>query len=165
MTVRDPQPIEARRTRPAIARTIPFAAQFPASGVSVPNLAKPARAIGRWFRRYGAIVLFLVIWQLASQFELVDPSVIPPVTAVVAAIVDGFVGGKLLGNMLVSLSRSGIAFGIAVAAAVPLGLFMGSFRRFEESVELAACNSSVRPRPWRSIRSLFCCSASARCPR
>src|SRR5215469_3586882 len=88
-----------------------------------------------WFRRDGAIVLFLTIWELAARFELVDPSVIPPVSAVLAALVDGFAGGKLLGDMLVSLRRSGIAFGIAVALAIPLGLFMGSFRRFEETVD------------------------------
>ncbi len=71
--------------------------------------------------------------RLASQaFELVDPSVIPPFTAVIAAIIDGFASGKLLDNTLVSLGRAGIAFGIAVGAAIPLGLFMGSFRRFEE---------------------------------
>ena len=72
------------------------------------------------------------IWPFASRFELVDPSLIPPFTAVVAAIVDGFVDGRLLDNMLVSLGRASIGFGIAVGAAIPLGLFMGSFRRFEE---------------------------------
>ena len=88
--------------------------------------------IGKWLRRYGAVLLFLLGWQLASQFELVDPSVIPTFTKVVAAMASGFIDGVLLSNMLVSLGRSGIAFGITVAVAIPLGLFMGSFRRFEE---------------------------------
>jgi sulfonate transport system permease protein len=93
------------------------------------------RKIGKFFWRYGAIFLFVLTWQLASQLSLVDPSVIPPFTAVVAALAHGFSDGALLDNMLVSLRRSGIAFGIAVALAIPLGLFMGSFRRFEDVVD------------------------------
>jgi sulfonate transport system permease protein len=77
----------------------------------------------------------VLVWQLMSQFSLVDPSVIPPFTAVVAAMERGFVDGALLSNMAVSLRRSGIAFGIAVSLAIPLGLFMGSFRRFEDVVD------------------------------
>lgn len=92
-------------------------------------------AAGNWLRRYGAVVAFFLGWQLASQFELVDSSVIPSFTAVIAAIADGIVGGKLLDNMLVSLARAGVAFGIAVGAAIPLGLFMGSFQRFEDAVD------------------------------
>lgn len=124
----------ATATAWAIAIDAPMSLIFRRSGPQQAGIGVP-RTVFRWVRRYGAIVLFLTIWQLASQFELVDPSVIPPVTAVLSAIVDGFAGGKLLGNMLVSLQRSGIAFGIAVAIAIPLGLFMGSFRRFEETVD------------------------------
>jgi sulfonate transport system permease protein len=92
----------------------------------------PTKVTGKWLRRYGAILLFLLIWQLAAQLEFVDPAVIPPVSTVVAAMARGLGDGVLLSNMLVSLGRSGTAFGIAIGTAVPLGLFMGSFKRFEE---------------------------------
>lgn len=95
------------------------------------SLALPARAAGRFCWRHGAILLFFLTWQLLSQFEIVDPSVIPPVTKVVAAMVHGFTHGGLLSNMLVSLRRSGMAFGLSVSLAIPIGLFMGTFRRFE----------------------------------
>jgi sulfonate transport system permease protein len=98
-------------------------------------VAGAAKALGRFLRRYGAILLFLLAWQLLSQFSIVDPSVIPSVTQVAGAIVQGFRDGSLLTNLSVSLWRSGIAFGAAVALAIPLGLFMGSFRRFEEIVD------------------------------
>ncbi|HUC11482.1 MAG TPA: ABC transporter permease [Stellaceae bacterium] len=90
---------------------------------------------GTFLWRYGAVLLFILAWQFASQFSLVDPAVIPPFTNVIAAMVHGFVDGTLFDNMLVSLRRSGIAFGIAVALAIPLGLMMGSFRRFEDVVD------------------------------
>src|SRR5690606_36021259 len=54
---------------------------------------------------------------------------------VIVALVDGFVDGTLFSHMAVSLWRAGMAFGIAVAVAIPLGLFMGSFQRFEEVVD------------------------------
>jgi len=94
-----------------------------------------ARRIGGLFWSYGAILLFLLAWQLASELNVVDSSVIPPFTRVVGAMVHGFVDGGLLDNMLISLRRSGIAFGIAVALAIPLGLFMGTFRRFESFID------------------------------
>ncbi len=102
------------------------------STVSRAGIVDRARQL---LRGYGAILLFLLIWQLASQFSFVDPSVIPSVTQVAAAIVQGFADGSLLINLLVSLGRSGVAFGGAVALAIPLGLLMGSFRRFEELVD------------------------------
>jgi sulfonate transport system permease protein len=105
------------------------------AGRLVAACAMASRTARRLFWSYGAVFLFLLAWQLLSQFEVVDPSVIPPVTKVVAAMVHGFVDGGLLSNMLVSLRRSGIAFGIAISLAIPLGLFMGSFRRFEGFID------------------------------
>ena len=97
--------------------------------------AVPARAGGRFLWSYGAILTFVLAWQLLSQFGMVDPSVIPPFSKVVVALVHGFVDGGLLDNMLISLRRSGIAFAIAVLLAIPLGLFMGSFRRLETFID------------------------------
>lgn len=129
---------------PAVPPTTSTVNEFPVSGPAEPIGKSPrliaARAViagraSRFLRGYGAIIFFLLAWQLASQSDIVDPSVIPSVTQVAAAIVQGFGDGGLLSNLLVSLSRSGIAFGAAVALAIPLGLFMGSFRRFEEIVD------------------------------
>lgn len=139
MTI-NPHSILARQTphRPAVARAVSFHAPPPsapdrASRRSVQiGVNAPGFVVVKWSRRYGAVAAFLLAWQFASQFGLVDASVIPPFTTVVAAMFDGFADGKLLDNMLVSLGRSGLAFELAVGLAVPLGLLMGSFRRFEE---------------------------------
>jgi sulfonate transport system permease protein len=138
MTTADLQPVAERRmpSDSAGARTIEVdAPPLPASDRAAEIVAIVAGTVAKWSRRCGAVVLFFLVWQLASRFEIVDPSVIPPFTTVGAAMIDGFVDGKLLDNMLVSLGRSGLAFGFAAVLAVPLGLFMGSFRRFEEVVD------------------------------
>jgi ABC-type nitrate/sulfonate/bicarbonate transport system permease component len=129
----------AAQTRP-ISRAIALGRERPPSRpLAFPSLVSVRGAatakIGEFFWRYGAIALFVLCWQFASQFSLVDPSVIPPFTTVMTALVHGFVDGALFNNMLVSLRRSGIAFGIAVGLAIPLGLLMGSFRRFEDVVD------------------------------
>lgn len=100
--------------------------------------AMPAAAAGftgRFLWSYGATLAFLLLWQLTSQFKIVDPSVVPPFTKVVAALVQGFVSGRLLPDLTISMARAGAAFGIAVVVAIPLGLFMGSFRRFEDFID------------------------------
>jgi sulfonate transport system permease protein len=126
-------------TRP-ISRAIVLGGELPSSKRLAFRSLVSARGtatakIGRFFWRYGAILLLVLTWQFVSEFSLVDPSVIPPFTTVVAAMVHGFIDGSLFDNMLVSLRRSGFAFGIAVALAIPLGLFMGSFSRFEDAVD------------------------------
>jgi sulfonate transport system permease protein len=93
------------------------------------------RPLGAFFWKYGAILLFLLVWQLLSEFDVIDSSVIPPLTKMVVAMIQGFIDGSLLSNMMISLQRSVIAFGVAVVVAIPLGLFMGTFRRFESFVD------------------------------
>lgn len=93
------------------------------------------RPLGTFLWKYGAILVFLLAWQLLSQFDVIDSSVIPPLAKVVVAMIQGFIDGGLLSNMLISLQRSVIAFGIAVVVAIPLGLFMGAVRRFESFVD------------------------------
>ncbi|HWB49492.1 MAG TPA: ABC transporter permease [Stellaceae bacterium] len=142
MTTFEPPPFTDGTARPraTAANAVAFDLSPPAAaGIARPRVAeigtRVTAATGKWLQRYGAVAAFFLAWQLASRFDLVDSSVIPPFTTVIAAIVDGFASGKLVDNMLVSLGRAGVAFGIAVATAIPLGLFMGSFRRFEDIVD------------------------------
>ena len=115
------------------------AALPPFSSLPAPHFRPAGGAVLRWLGsflwRYGAVLIFLLAWQLASRFGIVDASFIPPFTRVVQAIIDGFTHGALLVNMLISLRRSAIGFGIAVVLAIPLGLFMGTFLRFERFID------------------------------
>jgi sulfonate transport system permease protein len=85
--------------------------------------------------RYGLIVAFLVLWQVASTRGWVSPAVFPPIDRIVGALVQGLVGGGLWADIGISLQRSGIAFAAAVGLGIPLGLFMGQIAAVERALD------------------------------
>lgn len=96
-----------------------------------------ARNLRVWafLNRYGALILFFALWQVASSRGWLNPAVIPPVDAVVRALFVALVNGTLLGDLLISLQRAGMAFTAAVVVSIPLGLVMGTFTRFENAID------------------------------
>lgn len=105
------------------------------TGVSADLLRLGGRAAVHFLSRYGVLVGFLVLWQVASSVGWVNAAVLPPVDMIVAALWKGLVGGALLGDIAISLERAGIAFAAAVAVAIPLGLFMGQVRAVETALD------------------------------
>ncbi|MEU3642503.1 ABC transporter permease [Lentzea sp. NPDC034063] len=75
-----------------------------------------------------AIVVLLLVWEVAPRLGLVDATFLPPFSTVMAAWWDLAVNGQLLENTRASLVRSLSGFGLAVAAAVPLGLLIGWYK-------------------------------------
>ncbi|MFP5076439.1 ABC transporter permease [Rhizobium sp. YIM 134829] len=85
--------------------------------------------------RYGLVIAFLVLWQAASSFAWVNPSIFPPLDSILAALWQGIASGALLDDIAISLQRSGIAFAAAVLLGIPLGLFMGQVRSIEQALD------------------------------
>src|ERR1700733_5663874 len=81
-----PQSVCREMSVPDAIETRPAHGLFSGSKLAPPHLLAACTAIahaaGNFCRKQGAILLFLLVWQLLSQFEVVDPSVIPPVTKV-----------------------------------------------------------------------------------
>ncbi|BFV59268.1 ABC transporter permease [Kitasatospora sp. CMC57] len=75
-----------------------------------------------------AIVLLLVLWELAPRFDLVDRTFLPPVSEVLDAWLGLLDSGQLAVNTWASLTRSLSGFGLAVVVGVPLGLLIGWYR-------------------------------------
>ncbi|WP_258162885.1 ABC transporter permease [Rhizobium sp. TH2] len=90
---------------------------------------------GQFFSRYGLLVGFLVLWQIAPALGWTNPAVLPPLDQIVTALFKGVFGGPLFGDIAISLQRAGIAFGAAVVIGVPLGLLMGQMRGVERSLD------------------------------
>jgi sulfonate transport system permease protein len=89
----------------------------------------------QFLSRYGLLLGFLALWEVASSVGWVNPAVLPPLGSILAALWKGLAGGALIGDIAISLQRSGTAFAAAVAVAIPLGLFMGQVRAVERALD------------------------------
>jgi NitT/TauT family transport system permease protein len=83
-------------------------------------------------RKSVAIVVLLVIWEIAPALGLVDATFLPPFSEVLGAGWDLLLNGQLFVHTQASLIRSLSGFGLAVLIAVPLGLLIGWYRPVSE---------------------------------
>ena len=120
-------------------------------------LRQRAQGAAQFLARYGLLLGFLLLWQVASRAGWINAAVLPPLDTIAAALWNGLAGGALLDDVAISLQRAGMAFAAAVVIGIPLGLFMGQIGRSKRR-SIPSCSSSARPRRWRSTRSSSCCS-------
>lgn len=85
--------------------------------------------------RYGLLIAFAALWQIAPTLHWISPAVLPPLSAILVALWSGITVGTFAGDIAISLQRAGLAFGAAVALGIPLGLFMGQVRVIERSLD------------------------------
>ena len=83
-----------------------------------------------------SIILFLLIWEVASRTGLVLKSVIPPPSLILEAIIKSAQSGELLMHMLGSLKRSATGFILAIVIAIPTGFLLGTFFKTIEKIFL-----------------------------
>lgn len=109
----------------------------PEIGSSQPNIA--LRKLGQLgqalLSRYGLLLGFLLLWQVASTRGWVSASVFPPLDKIALALWKGLSSGALLGDIGISLQRAGLAFAGAVALGIPLGLLMGQLPKVERALD------------------------------
>jgi NitT/TauT family transport system permease protein len=82
-------------------------------------------------RNSAAILAFLLLWELAPRFGLINRTFLPPFSEVVARGVEYALAGKLLPQVLVSVERAAGGFALGVVTAIPLGLLLGWYRPLE----------------------------------
>jgi NitT/TauT family transport system permease protein len=128
------------RTGPAAAageeRAAATAALHPAPGkTAATTLRLYALQGGKAVWSAGAIILFLLLWELGPTY-LAPASTrvfLPPLHTVLEALGTLIANGQLQNHLAASLSRSASGFGIAVVTAVALGLLVawyGALDRF-----------------------------------
>ncbi|MCB8878012.1 ABC transporter permease [Acidisoma silvae] len=76
-------------------------------------------------------MLFLLLWELAPRFGLIDATFLPPFSDIVVKGVEFAASGKLWPHVLVSVERAAGGFALGVVTAVPLGLALGWFARLD----------------------------------
>jgi NitT/TauT family transport system permease protein len=82
-------------------------------------------------RGSAAIVIFLLLWELAPRLGLINRTFLPPFSEIVVKGVQYAAAGKLLPQVLVSVERAAGGFGLGVLTAVPLGVLLGWYRPLE----------------------------------
>ena len=81
-----------------------------------------------------AIIIFLILWEIAPRLGWVEKAYLPPFSDVIASLLNLIKSGVLFKHVGISLSRSLKGLGLAIAAGVPLGLFIGWNSNFERTV-------------------------------
>lgn len=77
------------------------------------------------FKKSIVLILFVLLWELAPRFGVVDKIFLPPFSEVIIAWWDLLVSGELWRHFEASIVRSVFGFGLAIVVAVPLGLVIG----------------------------------------
>ena len=80
-----------------------------------------------------SLLVFLLFWQLAVEFGLANPRLLPPPTAIFESFLDKITNpdpdGNVMGvNIMASLQVALTGFFAALIIGIPLGLFMGWYR-------------------------------------
>ncbi|MDR1039968.1 MAG: ABC transporter permease [Deltaproteobacteria bacterium] len=87
------------------------------------------------FYRAGAIVLFVLLWQLSCSAGLAPETFVASPVTILKTLWQYAQDGSLYRNSIVSLSRAFYGFVLAVAVAVPIGFMLGGwFMNFERVV-------------------------------
>jgi hypothetical protein len=111
-------------------------------------------------RGSAAIVIFLLLWELAPRLGLINRTFLPPFSEIVVKGVQYAAAGKLLPQVLVSVERAAGGFGLGVLTAVPLGVLLGWYRPLEAYLN-PLLQLRVRPIPSPCFQPLSCFSESA----
>jgi sulfonate transport system permease protein len=72
--------------------------------------------------------LLLLVWEIASRTEIVNPRILPPVEEVVARLIHELAGGELLLNLGASLARDLTGFAAGTTLGMAFGALIGLSR-------------------------------------
>lgn len=82
-----------------------------------------------------AILLFLLLWEVAPRLGLADMTFLPPFSKVAVAFFKLAITGELFKHLLISLQRAALGFGTGLIISIPLGLLIGWFKDFERFLD------------------------------
>ncbi|MEI7777066.1 MAG: ABC transporter permease [bacterium] len=81
--------------------------------------------IGKVARILFPLIVFLIIWQLLSIANVLNPEFLPSPVKVVNEFIQLLFNNNLLGDVLASIQRVLVGFAIASVIGIPLGLLFG----------------------------------------
>jgi NitT/TauT family transport system permease protein len=99
---------------------------------------------GDWLYPLGALVLFILLWDLSVRIFDIKPFILPSPLRVLSAMVEEF--PTLFPQAWYTLQEVLAGFGISVAVGIPLALAIVSFRVIEKSLYPLLVASQVIPK-------------------
>lgn len=81
-----------------------------------------------------AILIFLIIWEIAPRLGIIESTYLPPFSEAVNALFKLAISGVLFKHILVSLARALSGFGLSVLIGIPLGVLIGWKRPFAQNI-------------------------------
>ncbi|MBM7865605.1 ABC transporter permease [Heliomicrobium gestii] len=91
--------------------------------------------LGEGLYRLLAVLLFLLLWEIAPRWGWVDSTFLPPFSQVAQALGKLILSGELFKHIAASLQRALLGFSLGLAVSIPLGLLIGWFRGFERFID------------------------------
>ncbi|MFC5530447.1 ABC transporter permease [Cohnella yongneupensis] len=98
-------------------------------------------------------VLVLILWQLASLLELVNPMLFPSPISIFKAFYSMLLSGELLHHLRISVVRAALGFVIGGGLGLLIGMLVGMFSRVEQLLDPTV--QMLRTVPLLAITPLF----------
>ena len=83
------------------------------------------------------LAIFLLLWLAIGEAKLVKPILLPPLPFVFSALQESVFSTQGIADILSTLQRVMLGFLAGVSIAVPLGILIGLYRKFYDSIEWA----------------------------
>jgi NitT/TauT family transport system permease protein len=80
-----------------------------------------------FFRKYGCVIAFLLLWEALSRTRAINPVFFPPVSLILETVWRMTLSGEMVAHARVSLERAIPGFLVASVAGIPLGLVLGTW--------------------------------------
>ncbi|MDD9266109.1 ABC transporter permease [Paenibacillus sp. GCM10023248] len=122
----------------------------------LPQVTKPLRKEGKWGLIVRGSILpltVLILWQIFGSLGIVSPTLLPTPYAIWQAFYDLLISGELYMHVKISIWRAAIGFLIGGSLGLGLGLLVGLFRKFEQTVDPSV--QMLRTIPHLAITPLF----------
>jgi len=84
----------------------------------------------RKFHGFLFLAGLMVIWEIVSQIELINPLIVPPLSKILKNFTEMVLSGQIPRQILLSMKRAAAGYFLAAAVFIPLGILMGLSQRF-----------------------------------
>lgn len=83
--------------------------------------------IKKFFNKYVLVIIFILVWEITTRLNILNPIFLPPFTKVMEVIIKMIKTGEFIINFRISIFRAMSGFIIASLIGIPLGLLLGGW--------------------------------------